>query len=280
MGRSSGQLRSLVAVLVAAGLVAGCGADGDPGDAAPTTAASSPATTTPAPEPLRILLVYDDGIVNPAIDVLLGVLSAEPAVEVTVVAPADERSGSSDTVTEGGATYEESTTPGGVAGYAVDGYPADAVLVGIDELGVDPHLVLSGVNPGQNVGPLAAASGTVGAGRTAIRRGIPALAVSGPLELDEEQFTFAAELALDWVREHRDALLARTHPTEALASINVPACEVADMGELQEVPLATAVPAGVDVFGSGCDQADPAPATDVAALVAGYPSISQVPAEL
>jgi 5'-nucleotidase len=197
-----------------------------------------------------------------------------------VVAPAQERSGSSDRVTDGGAPYEKATTPGGVPGYAVDGFPADAVVVGLDELGLDPHLVLSGVNPGQNVGPIALASGTVGVGRTAIRRGVPALAVSAGLALDEEQFTFAAELAVDWIAEHRAALVAGTHQTDTVTSINVPACPVAAMGELQEVPRATEIPEGTNVFVSTCDLRDPAPATDVAALVAGYPAITQVPADL
>ena len=64
--------------------------------------------------------------------------------------------------------------------------------------------------------------------------------------------------------------------TATVTSINVPACPVAAMGPLQEVPRATEIAEGVNVFVSTCDQSDPAPATDVAALLAGYPSISQV----
>jgi 5'-nucleotidase len=272
---------ALVLAVLAVAVVAGCGGDdGDP-DAAPKTteAADSPGTTA-APEPLRILLVNDDGIVNPAIDVMLALLAADDEVEITVVAPAEERSGSSDKVTVGGATYQESTTPGGVKGYAVNGYPADAVAVGLDELDLDPHLVVSGVNPGQNVGPLAAVSGTVGVGRTAIRRGVPALAVSAGLTFDEEQFAFAAGLARDWIGEHRTDLVAGSHQTDTVTSINVPACPVDEMGELQDVTRATELPEGVDVFASSCDLSDPAPATDIAALVVGFPSITQVPADL
>jgi 5'-nucleotidase len=278
MPRRRGRFRSALVVLLAVTAIAGCGGDDSP-DAAPTTTDATTSSEAP-PAPLRILLVNDDGIVNPAIDVMLGLLAADDDVEITVVAPAEERSGSSDRLTEGGAPYEKATTPGGVPGYAVDGFPADAVAVGLDELGLDPHLVLSGVNPGQNAGPIAPVSGTVGVGRTAIRRGVPALAVSAGLELDEEQFAFAAELAADWIADHRAALLAGTHQTDTVTSINVPACPVAAMGELQEVPRATEIPEGTNMFESRCDLSDPAPATDVAALLAGYPAITQVPADI
>src|SRR3546814_8134564 len=43
---------------------------------------------------------------------MLELIAAEEDVEVTGGAPADERSGSSDRTTEGGATYEAATTPG------------------------------------------------------------------------------------------------------------------------------------------------------------------------
>lgn len=267
-------IASTAALLLAVGLLGACSDGADP------AVATSPATTEAAPEPLRVLLVNDDGIINPAIDVMLSVLADEPDIDITVVAPAEERSGSSDTTTDGGVTYHEATTPGGVAAYAVDGFPADAVGVGLDQLHLDPDLVVSGVNPGQNIGPFAALSGTVGVGRTAIRRDVPALAVSAGTELDLEQFTLAAELARDWIREHRDALVAGTAQVETVTSINVPACAVTDMGELQVVVRATEFPAGVNPFASTCDLSGPAPTTDYGALSVGYPSITQVPADI
>ncbi|WP_051683968.1 5'/3'-nucleotidase SurE [Blastococcus sp. URHD0036] len=276
--RRSLDIRAAAAALALASLLAACGSDDDGGDDAPAAAATE---TSEAPaEPLRILYSNDDGITNPAIDVLLGRLSALPDVEVTLVAPADQRSGSSDTRSEGVVTYQEGATPAGVSGTAVNGFPADTVVVGLDELDLDPHLVVSGINPGQNIGPFAALSGTVGVGRTAIRRGVPALAVSANLQLDQEQFEFAAELALDWIEENRDALLAGTAQADTVTSINVPACPVSSMGELQETVLAESFPEGADPFASTCDQSNPDPVTDYDALAAGYPSIEQVPADL
>ena len=249
-----------------------------------TTAPAEPAGVCgSADDPLRIVLVNDDGVINPAIDALIEALGDDEAVELTVVAPADERSGSSDSTTPGGAAYEEATTPAGHEAYAVDGFPADAVGVALDDLGLDPHLVLSGINPGQNFGPLAAISGTVGVGRTAVRRGYPALAVSGGLEIDEEQLAFGADLATDWIAEHCDALLDGSAQTDTVSSINLPDCPVADMGELKEVPVAADVPElpeGEDIFTSTCDQSDPDPADDLAAARAGYPTLSQVPPDI
>ncbi len=273
--------------LVALALGACSDDDGGDGEASPeTTEAGDPSAaetgcTTSETGPLQIVLVNDDGVINPAIDVLIDRLAdiEDLDLDVTVVAPAEERSGSSDTTTPGGATYVEASTPGGNAAYSVDGYPADAVVVALDDLGLEPHLVLSGINPGQNFGPLASVSGTVGAARTAIRRGVPALAVSAGLEFDQAQFDVGADLAAAWIEDNCEALITRAYQTDTLASINIPACAPEQMGPVQEVPRALEMPVlpeGENVFESTCDLADPAPADDVAAVRSGYPSLTQV----
>lgn len=279
--------RCAVALLVAAAFLGGCttvvdgqatpaevAVDAPPGDAL------AEAETGASTEPLEILLANDDGIDNPAIDVLLGLLLEQPGIEVTVVAPDRQRSSSSDTLTDGEIGYQEAETPAGVPGWSEDGYPGDAVVVALDGLGLEPDLVVSGINLGPNVGPFAAESGTVGIGRTAIRLGIPALAVSAAAELDRDQFEFAAGLALDWITDHRDALLDGTEQTDTVTSINVPPCAVEEMGELLETELAAEFPADADPFTSSCDLSDPSPDDDYEALAAGYPSIAQVPADL
>ncbi len=147
------------------------------------------------------------------------------------------------------------------------------------DLGLDPQLIVSGINPGQNVGPFAELSGTVGVGRTAIRRGYPALAVSGPIELDDAQFGVGADLALEWIEENCEDLVAGTAQTDTVTSINIPACDPSQMGELQEVERATEIAEGVNAFDSSCDLSNPNPATDVDAIIVGYPAITQVPAD-
>lgn len=279
----------VLAVLSALGAVAipGCGGDDDGTTTSPTTteAAVETGCTTGQAGPLEIVLVNDDGVVNPAIDVLIDRLAQDGDIEldVTVVAPADERSGTADRSTPGGATYTQAATPGGNPAYAVDGFPADAVLVALDDLGLEPHLVVSGINPGHNFGPFATISGTVGAARTAIRRGVPALAVSAGLTFDEEQFAVGADLAAGWIEDNCQALIDRSFPTETLASINIPACAPEEMGPLREVPRAEEMPQlpeGEDVFSSTCDLADPEPADDVTAVRSGYPALTQIEADI
>ncbi|MDZ7733190.1 MAG: 5'/3'-nucleotidase SurE [Acidimicrobiia bacterium] len=286
----------LALTLVASGLGACSGdEDADPAspaatgttgiDGATTTHGDESGCTTAETGPLRIVLINDDGVTNPAIDVLIDSLPDDDdlQLDITVVAPADERSGTSDTTTPGGATYTETTTVGGNEAYAVDGFPADAVIVALEELDLDPHLVVSGINPGQNFGPVAAISGTVGAARTAVRRDVPALAVSAAFEFDDAQFEVGAQLATEWIEERCEELIEGTYQTDTLDSINLPNCAPEDMGPLQEVPRATElpdVPEGEDIFESDCDLADPEPPNDVAAVRSGYPAISPVEPEL
>ena len=64
------------------------------------------------------------------------------------------------------------TRPQTASGYearAVEGFPADTIRVAFDELGLTPDLVVSGINEGQNLGPVVDLSGTVGAARAAVR---------------------------------------------------------------------------------------------------------------
>lgn len=263
-------------------LAACSGADDGADDAAePTTTTVAESTsTTAAIEPLTILVTNDDGIGAPGIDLLVTGLMALEDVEVVVVAPAENQSGSSDKTTPGGAAYGDGTTASGVGGTAVQGFPADSVDVALDDLGLEPDLVVSGVNQGQNVGPLAFESGTVGAARTAGRRGIPAVAASAGFG-ETADYPAAVTLVVAWVEENRDALAAGTAPVDTVTSFNVPTCVTGTMQEdVIEVPLAATISEGVDPFNSDCTVVlgDP-PADDVAAIVAGYATQTAVPLE-
>lgn len=292
MSRRHRAVVGLLAVAAMLGPFTACADDSDDASQADdaTTSSTAPPTTTTEPAgcttedmPLEIVLVNDDGIVNPAIDVMLEMLQSNDDLhlDITLVAPADERSGTSDTTTPGGATYEEATSPGGAIGYSVNGYPADAVLVALGDLELMPHLVLSGINPGNNFGAFAPYSGTVGAARTAVRNGTPALAVSAGLQVDQAQYEVGADLALDWIIEHCEALMAREHQLDTVTSINIPDCAPDVMGPLQVVPRATEmpeIPEGESIWLSRCDLAE-APANDVEAVRSGYAAITQVEVE-
>jgi 5'-nucleotidase len=282
MGRRRNRLVLSVLVVMALGGAA-CGSDSGSGGGDATQSGGSQAGGEPAAaadRPLRILVSNDDGVEGPGLDVLVEALRQVPNVELVVVAPAADQSGSSDRTTPGGVPYASATTVSGFPAVAVEGFPADSVLVALDELGELPDLVVSGINTGQNAGPVAALSGTVGVARTAVRRGIPAVAVSGAISFDPAAFAIGAELVVAWIEEHRQALLDGTQPAEVVFSINIPTCPAEQIGPLRSVPLAVALPEGGNPWVSNCDLADPAPTDDVLGLIAGYAVITEVPTEL
>lgn len=279
-------------ILVAGGLAAvllaaGCGGDDGGGDEASSgtdAAAGDTTTTAAAPEALRILVSNDDGYGAEGIDALVeGLLTLED-VEVTVSAPLENQSGTSDNTSPGEQTATEETTLSEYPATAVDGFPADSVEQGLAAMEELPHLVVTGVNEGQNIGPLTELSGTVGAARTGARAGIPALAVSQGLFVNggpEPDYPAAVELTLDWVAEHRAALVA-AEPVDGVAEVtnlNVPTCPTGDQGELLEVPVATeAEIEGLDLGAVDCESTATDLSNDVAAFLAGHPVLSELTA--
>jgi 5'-nucleotidase len=143
----------------------------------------------------RILLTNDDGIDAPGITALAEAL--EPLGELLVVAPETEKSamGRSLSYGRGGAVHSHDEQLDFVVrddgysyqldvterdlGYAVSGTPCDCVLAGINGFEHPPDLVVSGCNPGPNLGEaVLTRSGTVSAAIEAAYHGIPAMAVS------------------------------------------------------------------------------------------------------
>ena len=113
---------------------------------------------------MRILVTNDDGISAPGLTIAEEIAAevAGPDGEVWTVAPDSERSGVGHCI-----SYVAPTrlTQLGPRRYAVDGYPADCVIVGLHKLLKDtpPDLILSGVNRGHNVAEDVVYSGTAGA---------------------------------------------------------------------------------------------------------------------
>ena len=271
----------LAALLMSLLALVACSDDNDNDDAA-SSASEEPAetTTTEAPaaeaEVLDILVTNDDGYQGEGLDKMVEALKALPDTEVTVVAPAGNQSGTGDRTTPGELVVTDVETPSGHPAKSVDGFPADTVNVAVDRLGLEPDLVISGINAGQNIGPFSEVSGTVGAAKQAVRKGIPALAASqGKIE---ETFDYATgvEYVLEWVAEHRDAILAGDQPVQ-VESLNIPTCPTGEVRDLIEVPLATDF-GERDAFGVDCTSAATDPADDVDAFKTGYASLTIVPA--
>jgi 5'-nucleotidase len=264
----SGAVATTIAVLVALGACSSTG----------TTESSNTAqSTVTAPAPLRILVTNDDGVGAPGIDAVVEALRALPDTQVTVVAPADNKSGSGSQTTAGPLTVTDATTASGYPAKAVAGFPADTIIWSFDQGGVAdrPHLVVSGINAGQNLGPSVQISGTVGAAEAAVARGVPALAASQGLA-DPPDYPAGVAQVLSWLESHRAELLAGSSPV-SVTNLNVPTCAAGTVRGVVEEPVAA--DAGqrnvvdVDCLSTRTDFVD-----DIDAFVNGYAVLSEVAA--
>jgi 5'-nucleotidase len=273
-GLGTRTLAVLAALAVA--VVAGCGGDDDDG-AAPQSGERETTTTAPPepPQPLEILVSNDDGVGAEGIDVLVTALAALDGVEVTVVAPAGNQTGTGGLTTEGPLTTNEARTASGFEARAVEGYPADTIRVAFDELGLTPDLVVSGINEGQNLGPVVDVSGTVGAARAGARRGVPALAVSQGLGQDLD-YEVAAGLVVDWIEENADALRAGEVAADIVVNLNVPTCDTGELRGQVEVASATT---GNAAPPSDCTSTAEGFTDDITAFANGFAALSEISVE-
>jgi 5'-nucleotidase len=279
-------MRLVAAAFAAALVVAGCGGGGGDEPAIPQSGERETTTTAVEAdvaaaseaedaEALQILVTNDDGVGAEGIDVLVAALAAVEGVEVTVVAPATQQSGTGGNVTEGSLTSSPAETAGGHEATAVEGFPADAVRVAFEDMSLQPDLVISGINEGQNLGPVVDASGTVGAARAAQRAGVPALAVSQGIG-DAPDYAAAAELVVAWVEDNRAALLAGEVPLDTVLNLNVPTCTDGEVRGTLEVESATT---GDAMTASDCAATDDGYTDDVTAFAGGFATLTEVPVE-
>lgn len=143
----------------------------------------------------KVLVTNDDGIDAHGLRILVEALSKH--ADVYVVAPADQQSGKSHSITFlREVTPQERDVKGAVAAWVLDGTPADCVMWAIDYLrdeeGVEPDFVISGINLGFNTGLAAYYSGTVAGAREGAINGIRsiALSVGGQDGMSAEHFDY------------------------------------------------------------------------------------------
>jgi len=163
----------------------------------------------------RILLTNDDGIHSE------GLVKLEQALqevgEVFVVAPAAEMSGASHSLTLGRPLRIRQIDN---HHWTVDGTPTDCVTLALHKILQEdqlPHLCVSGINHGGNLGDDATYSGTVAGALEATILGVPGIAVS-LVARENFDFTDAARFALLAVRK----ILSEGLPEGTLLNMNVP----------------------------------------------------------
>lgn len=175
----------------------------------------------------RILLSNDDGVEAPGINALYKALSR--MAELTIVAPLKERSATAHAISIFDdvllyKVYKNSR----LWAYALDGTPADCVKLALTTLMKKrpPHLVISGINRGQNTGTSVLYSGTVAAAIEAAMYGYPALAVSvAAARTGQVDFSLAGKLVARLLPQ----LIKKGLPTGVVLNINIPNVPVSDI---------------------------------------------------
>lgn len=165
----------------------------------------------------HILITNDDGIYAPGLKALESGLTG--VGEVTVVAPDREMSASSQSISVHAPLRVHTLDDRRMA---VTGTPADTVILALYKLlPRKPDLVISGINPGGNLGENVIYSGTVAAAMEATLHGVPAFAISlaSRKYLD---FSTAALFAGQLAR----IILERGLPPGVMLNVNVPRGEV------------------------------------------------------
>ncbi len=161
-----------------------------------------------------ILVSNDDGIRSDGIRALAGALRRLGVVYV--VAPDRERSAASHSLT---LHRPLRVTEVGKRTYAVDGTPTDCICLAVGAiLPARPHIVVSGINRGGNLGEDVSYSGTVSAAMEGTLLNIPSVAVS-LAGRDSFDFSAAARFAAKIVRH----VLKNGLPKDTLLNINIPA---------------------------------------------------------
>jgi 5'-nucleotidase len=166
-------------------------------------------------ERTRILITNDDGYHSE------GIIALEQALtdlgEIYVVAPASEQSGAAHSL-----TLARPLRIRQIDGrhWTVDGTPTDCVTLALNQiLSSDerPHICVSGINHGPNLGDDATYSGTVAGAMEAAILGIPGVAFSrsSSLSLDFSQ-------SMKFARQITERAIADGLPDSTLLNVNIP----------------------------------------------------------
>ena len=162
----------------------------------------------------HILLTNDDGIRAPGLKVLFK--ESRELGKTFIVAPEHDNSAASHSLTMNRPLRVRKVDENI---YGINGTPTDCVTVGIGKiLPQRPDLVISGINPGPNIGDDVSYSGTVSAAIEATMLGIPAIAVSLAAESEPLHFETAAAFIVRLAK----IILAKGLPRDTLLNVNVP----------------------------------------------------------
>lgn len=232
---------------------------------------------------MRILLSNDDGYFAPGIQALAEALTG--LGEIVVVAPEQNRSGASNSLTLDRPLLLKKSANGF---YFVNGTPTDCVHLAVtgmlDSL---PDIIVSGINHGANMGDDTIYSGTVAAATEGYLLGIPSIAVS-LTSFEGNNFATAGRV----VRELVERFIRQPISEPVLLNVNVPdvpyselkGSEVTRLGRRHKAESVVKMlsPRNETVYwvGAAGAAADAGPGTDFNAVERGCVSITPLQIDL
>lgn len=232
---------------------------------------------------MRILLSNDDGYFAPGLAALAAALST--LGEIVVVAPEQNRSGASNSLTLDRPLFLKQAANGF---HFVNGTPTDCVHLAITGM-LDglPDIIVSGINLGANMGDDTIYSGTVAAATEGFLLGIPSIAIS-LTSFEGNHFETAGKIAHDLVTRFIQDPIKQP----VLLNVNVPdiphaeikGTEVTRLGRRHKAePVVKMIsPRNETVYwvGAAGAAADAGPGTDFSAVERGYVSITPLQVDL
>ena len=232
---------------------------------------------------MRILLSNDDGYFAPGLEALANALKG--LGEIVVVAPEQNRSGASNSLTLDRPLLLKKASSGF---YFVNGTPTDCVHLAVtgmlDEM---PDIIVSGINHGANMGDDTIYSGTVAAATEGFLLGIPSIAVSLASH-EGAHFEAAAKIA----RQLVEMFIAEPIREPVLLNVNVPdipfelikGIEITRLGRRHkaEPVVKMTSPRNETVYwiGAAGAAADAGPGTDFNAVERGFVSVTPLQIDL
>jgi len=232
---------------------------------------------------MRILLSNDDGYLAPGLAALAGAVAG--LAEVTVVAPEQDRTGASNSLT---LDRPLRLRLGSNGFYYVNGTPTDSVHLAVTGMVEhQPDMVLSGINLGSNMGDDTLYSGTVAAATEGYLLGVPAIAFSLASH-EGRHFDAAARVA----RELFLRFSERGPGGPVLINVNIPDIPYASIRGIRvtrlgrrhkaEPVIKEVNPRGQTVYwvGPAGEAADAGEGTDFHAVANGYVSVTPLQIDL
>lgn len=238
---------------------------------------------------MRVLVSNDDGVDAPGIHALARGLR-EAGHDVVVVAPDRDRSGASNSLTLDAPIrvirLDDRT-------WKVYGTPTDCVHVAVtgmlDALGLEPDMVVSGINNAANLGDDVIYSGTVAAAMEGRFLGLPSVAMSLVTEDRKgHHYDSAARAAVEIITR----LCSDPLPASTILNVNVPDLPWSDIRGFETSRLGhrnraqpcipQQDPRGRDWWwvGAAGDEQDAGPGTDFHAVRSGHIAITPIHVDL